>query len=119
MRMPGKLSLCAKMSEWDNTLLGSPEAAFKRRLMGVLEHPEPPPGYATGHSAHSGDKHSHPNTLCIRLYILFTVGVSRLNLQLPLMVHLWQLGSGGGYWLNNTFNISGNNIYTATRHFTS
>ena len=29
------------------TLLRSPEAAFKRRLMGVLEHPEPPPGYAT------------------------------------------------------------------------
>ena len=30
-----------------NTLLRSPEAAFKRRLMGVLEHPEPPPGYTT------------------------------------------------------------------------
>ena len=29
------------------TLLRSPEAAFKRRLMGVLEHPEPPPRYAT------------------------------------------------------------------------
>ena len=29
-------------------LLRSPKAAFKRRLMGVLEHPEPPPGYTTG-----------------------------------------------------------------------
>ena len=27
--------------------LRSPEAAFKRRLIGVLEHPEPPTGYAT------------------------------------------------------------------------
>ena len=45
---PGRGNWRVSQGGYCIALLRSPEAAFKRTLMGVLEHPQPPPGYATG-----------------------------------------------------------------------